>query len=120
MAESRHMFSMETEGICFPSSWKETRKLTESCRFALVKRRILGTILKKYKKELQYMAYKILIADDEPNIVKMLSDFFARKGYQILEAFSALRQIECTLDIILLDIKVPGLDGLEICGEPDH
>lgn len=64
------------------------------------------------------MAYKILIADDEPDIVKMLSGFFTQKGYQILEASdgkAALRQIEHAPDIILLDINMPGLDGLEIC-----
>ncbi len=42
IAESRHMFSMERASICFSSSWKATRKLTESLRLALVKRRSRG------------------------------------------------------------------------------
>ena len=63
------------------------------------------------------MAYRILIADDEPDIVKMLSGFFTAKGYQTLEAAdgrSALKQAERAPDIILLDINMPGMDGLEV------
>ena len=64
------------------------------------------------------MGHRILIVDDEPDIVTMLSGFFTVKGYQILEAFDgkgALRQIGASPDIILLDINMPGIDGLEIC-----
>ena len=64
------------------------------------------------------MGHRILIVDDEPDIVTMLSGFFTVKGYQVLEAFdgkAALRQIEHAPDIILLDINMPGIDGLEIC-----
>ena len=65
------------------------------------------------------MAYRILIADDEPDITAMLSGFFTGKGYQTLEAAdgeSALRQAERAPDIILLDINMPGMDGLEVAG----
>ena len=64
------------------------------------------------------MAYRILIADDEPDITAMLSGFFTAKGYQTLEAAdgeSALRQAERAPDIILLDINMPGMDGLTVC-----
>ena len=65
------------------------------------------------------MAYRILIADDEPDITAMLSGFFTAKGYQTLEAAdgeSALRRAERAPDIILLDINMPGMDGLEVAG----
>lgn len=61
---------------------------------------------------------KILIADDEKDIVSMLSAFFAGKGYSVLTAANggeALKQAERQPDIILLDINIPGQNGLEIC-----
>lgn len=64
------------------------------------------------------MEGKILIADDETDIVVMLSQFFQGKGYRILTATNGvetLKQVENNLDIILLDINMPGMDGLEVC-----
>lgn len=60
----------------------------------------------------------ILIVDDESDIVIMLSRFFESKGYQVLTAINgvdSLKQVEHNPDIILLDINMPGLDGLEVC-----
>lgn len=64
------------------------------------------------------MEDKILIADDETDIVVMLSQFFQGKGYRILTATNGvetLKQVENNPDIILLDINMPGMDGLEVC-----
>lgn len=64
------------------------------------------------------MDYKLLIVDDEPDIVSMLASFFSRKGYQILTAHSGaetLKKIEQAPDLILLDINMPDMDGLEVC-----
>lgn len=64
------------------------------------------------------MENKILIADDEGDIVVMLSRFFRSRGYRVLTAANggeALRQVEHDPDIILLDINMPGMDGLEVC-----
>ncbi len=64
------------------------------------------------------MNTKILIADDEADIVSMLRSFFEGKGYLVLSATNgaeALKQVERQPDIILLDINMPGLDGLEVC-----
>lgn len=64
------------------------------------------------------MNAKILIADDESDIVSMLGSFFESKGFRVLPAFNgteALKQIEKQPDIILLDINMPGTDGLEVC-----
>ena len=61
---------------------------------------------------------KILIADDEADIVSMLRSFFESKGYLVLSATNgteALKQVERQPDIILLDINMPGSTGLEIC-----
>ncbi len=64
------------------------------------------------------MKTKILIADDEKDIVAMLRCFFESKGFLVLSAESgaeALRQVEKQPELILLDINMPGLDGLEVC-----
>ena len=64
------------------------------------------------------MSYRILIADDESDIVFMLSSFFESKGFCVLPATNgaeALKQVEKQPDIILLDINMPGTDGLEVC-----
>lgn len=64
------------------------------------------------------MSIKILIADDEEDIVLMLSRFFENKGYFVLSAMDgieALKQVEQQPDIILLDINMPSLDGMEVC-----
>lgn len=61
---------------------------------------------------------KILIADDERDIVSMLGSFFEGKGFFVLPAYNgaeALKQVEHNPDIILLDINMPGMDGLEVC-----
>ena len=64
------------------------------------------------------MGFKVLIADDEKDIVEMLSAFFTGKGYDILTAYNGeeiLRKIEKQPDIILLDVNMPGMDGFEVC-----
>lgn len=64
------------------------------------------------------MHAKILIVDDEADIVSMLGSFFESKGYLVLSAANgaeAIKQAERQPDIILLDINLPGCTGLEVC-----
>ena len=64
------------------------------------------------------MPDKLLIADDEPDIVETLARCFASRGYDILRAGSgeeAVRMAGRAPDLILLDISMPDLDGLEVC-----
>lgn len=64
------------------------------------------------------MGNKILIADDEADITVMLRRFFEGRGCQVLTAsngMDTIRLAEQNPDIILLDINMPGMDGLEVC-----
>lgn len=64
------------------------------------------------------MAYKILIVDDEQGIVSMLHDYFEFHGYLVYTASNGREAIEAVNvkpDIILLDINMPDINGLEVC-----
>lgn len=64
------------------------------------------------------MRYRILISDDEVDIVEMLTGFFRSKGYEVFSAYNGvetLKLAELQPDIILLDINMPKLDGMEVC-----
>ncbi len=62
------------------------------------------------------MKKKILIVDDEPGIVRLLSMRLKAKGYEIFEAFNGLEGVNVALkevpDLILLDIKMPLMNGI--------
>jgi two-component system nitrogen regulation response regulator NtrX len=65
---------------------------------------------------------KVLVVDDEENIRKTLRMILEYEGYLVLEASSgeeALSALEETVDVdlVFLDIKLPGRDGLEILSE---
>ena len=64
---------------------------------------------------------KILVADDEARIRKLVAEFLIRFGYNVIEAEdgdSAYRLFEenkSDLNLIILDIMMPGLNGWEVC-----
>ncbi len=64
-------------------------------------------------------AAKILIADDEELICKSLKKKFVRLGYDVIMAHEGeealLKAQKEAPDIILLDVKMPKLSGIEVC-----
>ena len=64
------------------------------------------------------MKETILIVDDEEDIVSTLSDYFLYNDYQVMTAATGREAIEKAgrqPDLILLDINMPDVDGLEVC-----
>ena len=64
---------------------------------------------------------RILIIEDERGLVQSLSWYFSREGYETLVAHDGqegLRKAQQLLpDVLLLDVMLPGIDGLSICKE---
>jgi len=64
------------------------------------------------------MAYKILVVDDEPTIVRLMEFILARQGHEMLVAVNgeeALEKIRAhSPDLVLLDIMMPRIDGYEV------
>ncbi|MDE5583675.1 MAG: response regulator transcription factor [Ruminococcus sp.] len=64
--------------------------------------------------------YRILVADDELNVLSLLKDYFEINGYEVITAENGrivLDQIKKNPDIILLDINMPNMDGISVCRE---
>ncbi len=63
----------------------------------------------------------VLVVDDEPQILQVVGGLLLDEGFEVLTALdgeSALRQVaEGAPDLVLLDIAMPGLDGLEVLAE---
>lgn len=64
------------------------------------------------------MAYKILVIDDDTELLQMLRSYFEIKKYEIITAENGaegLRKMNSQPDIILLDINMSKIDGIEVC-----
>lgn len=62
--------------------------------------------------------FRILIVDDEENMLKMLKTFFEEKEYKCFTANSGKEAIEIIesnqIDLVITDMKMPEMDGLEL------
>jgi two-component system alkaline phosphatase synthesis response regulator PhoP len=61
---------------------------------------------------------KILVIDDEPNIVNLVSAYLKPEGYEVLTAEDGLSGLKAARvlkpDLIVLDVMLPGIDGIEV------
>lgn len=68
------------------------------------------------------MSHKILVVDDEPEIVKILEKFLRSSGFEVLTAPGGQEAIEILrspdeIDLMIVDIKMPGVTGINVLGE---
>jgi len=62
--------------------------------------------------------YKIMVVDDDKKVLKFLKDFLELENYTVVTAESgdaALKKMSVAPDLILLDINMPRMNGLEFC-----
>ncbi len=64
---------------------------------------------------------KVLIVDDQYGIRVLLFEVFGKEGYQTFQAANGKQALEIVVnespDLVILDMKIPGMDGLEILKE---
>ena len=68
------------------------------------------------------MAKKILIADDEDRLRKLITDYLVREGYKVLEASDGEAALdlfyrERDIDLAILDVMMPKVNGFDVCKE---
>jgi len=61
---------------------------------------------------------KILMVDDQPGIRILLNEIFEKEGYQTFQAANGVNALQIVKeevpDLVILDMKIPEMDGLEI------
>lgn len=60
----------------------------------------------------------VLVVDDEEDVVEVVSHFLKEEGYKVRTAYDgheALEKATGEVDLIVLDIMLPGIDGFEVC-----
>ena len=64
---------------------------------------------------------KVLVIDDQPGIRRLLAEILTEEGYSVITAINGIEGIakaqEMQPEIILVDMKMPGIDGLETLRE---
>ena len=65
---------------------------------------------------------KILVVDDESRMRKLVRDFLVKNGYAVLEAEDGSAALDIfysdnTIDLLILDVMMPKMDGWEVCKE---
>src|SRR6476660_10444122 len=65
------------------------------------------------------MAARILIVDDEPNILATVAPLLRARGYEVVSVMTAAAAFEAIdrdkPDLIVLDLGLPDIDGVEVC-----
>jgi two-component system KDP operon response regulator KdpE len=65
------------------------------------------------------MAARILVVDDEPNIIGTIAPLLRSKGYDVLTAMTGRAALEAqerdTPDLVVLDLGLPDMDGVDVC-----
>ena len=64
---------------------------------------------------------KILVCDDDKEIVEAIEIYLTQDGHQVLEAYDGIEAVEIlkkeSVDLLIMDIMMPELDGFSACRE---
>lgn len=70
------------------------------------------------------MSQTILVVDDEQSIIDLLQYTLEKAGYEVVVSMNGLEALQLSRqhqpDLAILDITMPGLDGLDLCGKLRH
>lgn len=79
----------------------------------------LGRQVVEFVGEVRILGKKVLIVDDEKNIVDIIGFNLKKEGYEVIKAVDGQEGVQKTFqekpDLILLDIMMPKMDGYEAC-----
>lgn len=62
--------------------------------------------------------YKILLVEDDKSIREIIVKYFSKREFEVIEAidgYDALAKIDSSINLVLLDIMMPDINGLEVC-----
>ncbi|HAA89322.1 MAG: Alkaline phosphatase synthesis transcriptional regulatory protein phoP [Thermoanaerobacterales bacterium 50_218] len=63
--------------------------------------------------------FRIMVVDDEEALVRLLTHNLRKEGYEVIAAYDGLQALELIKkekpDLVILDLMLPGIDGLELC-----
>ena len=64
------------------------------------------------------MPYKILVVDDEPSVVQIVTYALSRKGYEVMQAFDGQQALDAVATerphLVVLDLMMPNVDGWKV------
>ncbi len=66
------------------------------------------------------MKNKILVVDDNPDLVEVITIFLSGEGYEVVSASGgaeALELFDDSFDLVILDVMMPGMSGYKVCSE---
>ncbi len=76
-------------------------------------------LLRKIEKRMTAKGKKILVVDDEPEVVDVIKSRLTRNGYDVITAYNGMEGLEVAKkerpDLIVLDVMMPKLDGYHVC-----
>ena len=62
---------------------------------------------------------KVLVVDDEPDIIEILSYNLTKANFAVFKAFNGIEGLDSAVknspDLIIMDIRMPGISGIETC-----
>ena len=64
-------------------------------------------------------AVRVLVVDDEVPLARIVASYLEHEGYEVVLAHDGLEAVDLAAtfrpDVVILDIMLPGLDGMEVC-----